>query len=298
MFRKKSGIMISVIIPTYRDDIRLNKCLRSLYEQTLDFSQFEVVVVNNFPEDVIKIRERDLFGLNFRIISESLPGSYAARNRGIKEAKGEILAFTDSDCLPDNNWLKYAKTLFENDRNYEIGILTGPVSLFYKNPKKLSAAEIYEKYTAFHTESYAKDGHAVTANWFSYHSVIREFGGFNPKLKSNGDSELSGKISQKYKVVYSPEVLVHHPARLESNELVQKYKRRIGGTYSRMYEGKNLKFTGYIISFMIKRYRFALKKILTVSPKESLSILAVCIKINIGAISEFFNLIVGGVTKR
>jgi glycosyltransferase involved in cell wall biosynthesis len=290
--------MISVIIPTYKDDIRLNKCLKSLYEQTLDFSQFEVIVVNNFPEEMIKIKERGLFGLNFRFISEVLPGSYAARNRGIKEAMGDILAFTDSDCLPDKNWLKNAKKFFEKDKTHEIGILTGPVSLFYKDPKKLSPAEIYEKYTAFHTESYAKDGHAVTANWFSYHAVIREFGGFNTKLKSNGDSELSGQISKKYKVVYSSEINVHHPARYHSKELVQKYKRRIGGTYSRMYEGKHLKFAGYIFSFMIRRYRFALKKIFTVPTEESLPILWICHIINMGAFKEFFHLIGGGESKR
>ena len=290
--------MISVIIPTYRDDERLNKCLQALTNQTLERFEFEVIVVNNCPKESLDINFDYLNDLNLKVFSELSPGSYAARNKGIKESKGEILAFTDSDCIPNPDWLKNAKAFFYKNKEVLVGILTGPVKLFYKNSENLSPTEIYEKYTAFPTEAYAKDGFAITANWFSYKSVIQEFGGFNDILKSNGDSELSGKISQKYEIVYLSNLIVNHPARYEIDELIQKYKRRLGGTYQRMCKEKKIKFGLYILNFIYRRYRFAVKKIFTVSPKESWAIIKVCNAVNFGALREFISLIYGGDTKR
>ncbi|SNS23760.1 Glycosyltransferase involved in cell wall bisynthesis [Belliella buryatensis] len=290
--------MISVIIPTYKDDERLSKCLQALENQTLGKSEFEVIIVNNCPSESLDIDFTKIKTLNVRCFSEAIPGSYAARNKGILESKRDILAFTDSDCLPEPNWLKVAHSFLGSNSLQNTGILTGPVRLFYHDPKRLSPAEIYEKYTAFHTEAYAKQGFAVTANWVSYKSVIQKFGGFNAKLKSNGDSELSGIISKHHKIIYIPDLIVNHPARYKTEDLIQKYKRRIGGTYNRLYEGRNLNFAMYILNFIYRRYRFALKKLFMVSPKESIKLLYVCHVINMGAIKEYFSLIKGGDSKR
>ncbi|PSL01259.1 glycosyltransferase [Cecembia rubra] len=287
--------MISVIIPTFQDNERLNKCLQSLSSQSLEKSKFEVIVVNNYPSCEINVQ---VDGLNLIVTSEGQQGSYAARNKGIEKSKGEILAFTDADCLPDKNWLLKAKEFFDRDLKREIGVLTGPIPLFFKDPKKLSPSEIYEKYTAFKTEQYAKDGFAITANWFSRTSVIQEFGGFNSELRSNGDTDLSGKISGKYKVVFSPEVKVYHPARYQSKELVDKYRRVIGGTYTRRFKENKKGFRKYILDFFVRRYRFALKKIVTLSPNESFAILSICHEINKGALQEYFHLVGGGEPKR
>lgn len=288
---------ISVIIPYYQDYIRLNLLLEQLGKQNFDLHLFEVIVVNNDPSQNLDI-EAQYFPFDLNIIYESIPGSYSARNAGISHAKGYILAFTDSDCLPDLDWLENAWQLFSEDFEKEIGVLTGPVPLFYKDPDKLTDSEVYEKYTGFTTESYAKQGHAITANWFSYKSVLEEFGGFNADLKSNGDSELSDKISKKYKIVYFPVLEVMHPARFEIVQLVNKYKRLLGGTFTRRFYKNPKAFRIHVIQFIFKRYRFALKKFFTISPTESWAILKVCHAINLGAIKEYKSLIKGKQTKR
>lgn len=259
---------------------------------------FEVIVVNNDPDNHILGLDPNQYPYALKEIHEPIPGSYAARNKGIQESEGKVLAFIDSDCLPSNDWLAEAFDHFSKEENQWTGILTGPVPLFYKNSNSLSNAEVYEKYTGFTTEAYAKEGHAITANWFSPALVIKEFGGFNDKLKSNGDSELSGRIAEKYKIVYSPNLIVHHPARYLTAELVNKYKRLLGGAYTRRFQGKKAAFRIYLFKFLWARYRFAIKRLFTLSPKESLSILRVCHAINVGSIQEYFNLIKGGETKR
>jgi glycosyltransferase involved in cell wall biosynthesis len=289
---------ISIIIPYYKDLQNLKLLLAQLENQSFPFKQWEAIVVNNDPEIPLRLPDGFSVSYNLKILEEPIPGSYAARNKGIVNAKGEILAFTDSDCLPDRDWLKNAWNLFSQDFKKEIGILTGPVPLFFKNPKALSDAEVYEKYTGFTTEFYAKEGHAITANWFSYKSVVEEFGNFNAQLKSNGDSDLSGKISLAYQVVYRDDIKVLHPARYHNEELVNKYKRLLGGAFIRRFQGNQKEFRKHVLNFIWRRYRFALKKVFTISPKESFAILRVCHAINKGAIVEYYSLINGGETKR
>lgn len=291
-------MIISVVIPHYQDVERLLVLLESLQDQSLEKENWEVIVVNNDPELPLILPNNISSTYPLKILEEKKPGSYAARNKGIAEAKGEIIAFTDSDCQPDKDWLKNALEMFSQDYKKEIGILTGPVPLFFKNPTCLTDAEIYEKYTGFITAVYAKEGHAITANWFSNKSVLVEFGCFNEELKSNGDSELSGKINQEYTIVYKEDILVRHPARHQTSDLVNKYQRLLGGSYTRRFKGKNVVFRRFFIDFLIKRYRFALKKFFTVSLNESMAILRVCHAINRGAVNEYFNLIKGGETKR
>lgn len=291
-------MIISIVIPYYKDFERLLSLLESLEGQSLEKANWEVILVNNDPESPLVLLSDISNTYPLQILDEKMPGSYVARNTGIKEARGKIIVFTDSDCLPDRDWLKNALELFSQDFNNEIGILTGPIPLFFKEPQCLTDAEVYEKYTGFTTEAYAREGHAITANWFSYKSVLEEFGCFNAKLKSNGDSELSGKINQKYKIVYRENILVRHPARHLTSDLVNKYQRLLGGTYTRRYRGKKAAFRWFFLDFVLRRYRFAIKKIFTVSPKESMAILRVCHSINKGAVKEYFNLIKGGETKR
>lgn len=298
-YKKNLGkLIISVVIPHYQDVKRLLVLLKSLEGQSLEKENWEVIVVNNDPKLPLVLPMDFSINYPLQILEEKKPGSYAARNKGIASVKGQIIAFTDSDCLPDKDWFKNAMELFLNDFKKEIGILTGPVPLFFKNPNRLTDAEIYEKYTGFTTDLYAKEGHAITANWFSYKSVLEEFGCFNEELKSNGDSELSGKISKKYTIVYRENILVQHPARHLTSDLVNKYQRLLGGSYTRRFQGKNVGFRRFFLDFLIKRYRFALKKFFTVSLNESMAILRVCHSINKGAVKEYINLIKGGETKR
>jgi glycosyltransferase involved in cell wall biosynthesis len=270
--------------------------LKALDEQNFKSFPWEVIVVNNDPLEDVEFEE--IYSFPITVQNENKPGSYAARNKGVKSSTGKIIAFIDSDCIPNQDWLQVAYRCFELDFNKEIGVLTGPVPLFFKDPMRLTDAEVYEKYTGFTTKEYAKEGHAITANWFSYKQVIEEFGGFNDELKSNGDSDLSGRISQQYAVVYKDDLIVHHPARYQVSDLVSKYQRLIGGTYTRIYKNNAMGFRRFLLNFLFRRFRFALKKIFTIHPKESLSVLRVCYVISKGAIDEYFNLISGGETKR
>ncbi len=112
----KNMPFVSVIIPTYHDWERLGYvCTNALFKkQTYPKDHFEAIIINNAPED-----SSPEFNLpdNFKIISESKPGSYAARNKGVSVARGEIIAFTDSDCIPCPDWIEQGVKFFGERRS-------------------------------------------------------------------------------------------------------------------------------------------------------------------------------------
>ncbi len=292
------NIYFSVIIPAFKDNQRLKLCLEALINQKISVQNFEVILVNNDPNGEVEIDHILFEKLSLKVFNEKKPGSYAARNLGVKHAKAKILALTDSDCIPDSDWLQNAKKYFDADADGSLGVLAGDVPLFFKNPQKLTYAEVYEKYTGFDFRSYVKEGTCGAGNWFSYKSIMDEFGGFNSQLKSNGDTDLSSRISKKYKLIFAPDVIVRHPSRYHVSELVYKYRRLLGGTYHRKFENQPIRFLSHILNFSFRRLRFSIKKFFTVPLHESWAIFVVCVAITIGAWKEYFYLINGGETKR
>src|SRR5262245_61336705 len=114
---------VSVIIPVWNDSHRLKACLQALELQTYPRTLYEVIVVDNASDE-----PADRVASEFskaRTITEPTQGSYAARNKGISVAKGEILAFTDSDCVPALDWLE--KGVSNMTRVPRCGLLAGRV---------------------------------------------------------------------------------------------------------------------------------------------------------------------------
>jgi glycosyltransferase involved in cell wall biosynthesis len=230
-----SNPFVSIIIPTYRDWHRLSLCLKALDEQTYHQDYFEIIVVNNDPGDPTP--GGFYTNKNCTIISESKPGSYAARNAGIDIAKGEIIGFTDSDCIPDKNWILNAVSHFTN---YGVSRIGGSVTLFFKTSMP-TVSEVYDTIFSFPQKMYVEQwGWAVTANMFTLRSVVDHVGRFNQNAMSGGDQEW-GKLADLhgYKIVYDSNVRMKHPARDSLKELFKKSKRTSTGKAELDYnEGK------------------------------------------------------------
>jgi len=95
---------ISAIIPVYNDSIRLRTCLQALEEQTYPKGAYEVIVVDNGSDESIEpiVAEFNQAKASY----EPHPQSYAARNKGLSLARGGVIAFTDSDCIPAPDWIE------------------------------------------------------------------------------------------------------------------------------------------------------------------------------------------------
>ncbi len=95
---------ISVIVPFHNSQAWVEACIQGLLKQTYSEVSREYIFVDNNSMDGSAAIVRRYPAA--RLFSESKRGSYAARNRGLHEARGEIIAFTDSDCVPRPDWLE------------------------------------------------------------------------------------------------------------------------------------------------------------------------------------------------
>lgn len=217
---------VSVIIPVLDDAARLRHCLDALHRQSF-IDPFEILVVDNGSRDKPGVVVHDYPAV--RLLHEPRPGSYAARNRGVSDARGEILAFTDSDCLPATDWLERGVARIEQSvANVFVG---GSVELFPQDPGRPTAAELYEALHAFPQHTYvAALSFSVTANLLVRREVFEMVGEFDSTLASSGDREWGQRAhSAGVRPVFAEEVRVRHPSRRTLAALNRKASRRAIG---------------------------------------------------------------------
>jgi len=94
--------LISVVIPARNAWRDLIACLESLQRQTFSRSSFEIVVVDDGSRDA---PPDEIGDASIRLVRQEPRGAASARNRGVKESRGEVVVFIDADCVADENWL-------------------------------------------------------------------------------------------------------------------------------------------------------------------------------------------------
>jgi len=105
---------ISVIIPIYNGKNTIKKCLESVSNQT--FKDYEIIVVDSSNDNTPNIIKENFPNIKLiHLDNKTFPG--AARNIGIKQARGEIIAFTDADCIVNKDWLE---NIFEQQKIHDI----------------------------------------------------------------------------------------------------------------------------------------------------------------------------------
>lgn len=198
---------ISVVIPTWQRPRLLANCLHALSRQQFPEKDFEVIVITDGP-DTRTIQAG--IEVNMRNLScFSLPqkkGPAAARNEGWARANGMLIAFTDDDCIPDENWLVSLWNAYCGLNKPRAAAFTGRVWV----PLTETPTD-YEKNTA-HLET----ADFVTANCCCTREALAVTGGFDESftMAYREDSDLEFKLIREGIPIYHvPEAVVMHPVR-------------------------------------------------------------------------------------
>jgi len=219
----QGALLFSVIVPVYRDWERLAVCLDALEDQTLSADRFEVIIANNDPEGHCPLER---LPKNVRSVHQPKPGSYAARNAAVATASGRHLAFTDSDCVPERDWLENGLAALEANPGARV---TGAITVF-RQPGSSRYAFVYDLHTAFPQRSYVASGVCVTANLIVPRSVFDRIGPFDERL-SGGDILWNRRAHEAgTPIVYDDSVRVGHPARRNLGEIFKKRRRTAGSS--------------------------------------------------------------------
>jgi glycosyltransferase involved in cell wall biosynthesis len=214
---------VSVIVPVFHNYRYLWKCFSALDNQSYPDSLYEVIIVDDNREGE-RIDTMLTNFSHFHYFISDCRGSYAARNIGISSAQGQVLAFTDSDCIPAPDWIDKGVEALEKVPN--CGLVGGKIIFFFKNPSKPTVAELFDSITFLQQEHCIRDANfGVTANLFTFKKVFQHVGLFNPGLISGGDLEWGNRVANYgYNLYYAESVMVKHPTR---SSLRQMYKKVI-----------------------------------------------------------------------
>ncbi|WP_413452151.1 glycosyltransferase [Georgenia phoenicis] len=219
---------VSVVVPV-RDDPRLSACLDALARQSYPGELIEVVVADNGDDPAV--REVVAARPGVRYVAEPAGGSYTARNAAVLVSTGEVLAFTDSDCLPEEGWLEHAVRALTKGAD----IVAGRVAVYARDASRPHPVEAYELVHAFPQETYvARSGASVTANMCTTRAAFDAAGPFRSELYSGADVEWAQRANRLgLRTVYCADAVVHHPARDSYSALRTKLRRVIAGRHER-----------------------------------------------------------------
>ena len=129
-------VFVSVIIPVYNDPMRIAICLDALIEQTYSRDSYEIIVADNGSTDealcVVQDYSEKYPDLVRIVVENEIQSSYAARNKAVAKARGEIFAFTDSDCIPEPDWIALGVQTLEKQSAPSGG---GHIEFFFKDER-------------------------------------------------------------------------------------------------------------------------------------------------------------------
>jgi len=216
-----------VVIPVFDGERSVQATLDTLLCQTYPRELYEIIIVDNNSTD----ETPDLVGRYavqyphlIRLVYErEIQGAYAARNTGIRIAEGEILAFTDSDCLPCRDWIEKGCQSLQDSR---VSFAAGRIDMIFKEQRP-NIWEYLDAARKLNQRAYVeKAGFGATANLFVRRGLFDKYGLFRSDLQSGGDYEFGRRLTiGGEKLVYADRVIVRHPARDNFKAILNKSRR-------------------------------------------------------------------------
>jgi glycosyltransferase involved in cell wall biosynthesis len=219
----------SIVVPCFNSELYLRQCLAALFAQTFPRDRYEVILIDNNSTDRSVQIARDFPQLT--VLEEEIQSSYAARNRGVRQAKGEILAFTDSDCEVCPTWLEeMASSLAEPGTAMVLGGT--------RNARESLALRMVADYEAQKAEYVCTQRdkrlyYAYTNNMAVRREVFQQCGPFLP-IARGADVVFVSRVLESggtESVRYVREAQIRH---LEINR-ISDWRRKMS-TYGRSYE--------------------------------------------------------------
>mgnify|MGYP001568137199 CR=1 FL=1 len=209
---------VSVIVPVYNNQESIRKCVEALLGQDYPNNGYEVIVVDDGSADstagVVK-------AYPVKYIYQKNQGPAAARNRGAGEAKGDIILFTDSDCVPDGNWIS------EMVKPFKAPDVVAVKGAYKTNQRAVTARfaqiEFEERFNML-----KKAGSIDMVDTYSAgfrRGVFLEMKGFDTSfpVANNEDTELSYRMSRLgFRMVFNPNAIVYH---LSHPDTIKRYAR-------------------------------------------------------------------------
>ncbi|OGX08663.1 MAG: hypothetical protein A2Z88_10330 [Omnitrophica WOR_2 bacterium GWA2_47_8] len=229
----KKKPMVSAVVSVHNGAKTLDRTIESLVDQTFPKQDYEILIVDNASVDATKdiiMAWSSKSGGRVRYLYEGKMGLSQARNKGISEAKGDIICFTDDDCVAVTEWLQELVKVFTQ---YNTDAVLGKVTLATKIPQDVWLPDWFIKQRMAHVDhgeevKQIKEEDLVGANMSFKKDIFKKWGGFDSAedLRLNQDTEFSRRITKLGAVKYycpKAEIFHHYSiSRLNERKLLEQ----------------------------------------------------------------------------
>jgi len=206
---KKMLPFVSVVVITKNNVETIEECIVSLMNQTYPKENYEVIFVDgrsiDGTDEIVKKYLRTCKSL--KLFYEDYGTMGYARNLGVKESKGEIIAFTDGDAVLSQDWLERIVARFLDSALVAVGGLDIIVS-GSKSSKVINSWRRLRKMVGIKAIPHIK-----TVNFAIRRDALISCGGFDQRLSHLDESELLARLYAKTRtneILYDPEIVVYH----------------------------------------------------------------------------------------
>ena len=206
---------ISIVIPAYNEEASIEATLQAAQNQ--DYPDFEIIVVdNNCTDRTSEIAK----SMGVKVVSEKNKGTQWAREKGRKEATGEIIANLDADCLPESDWLKKGAKYFLTKEIVSVG---GPYDYYdarksYRVFSLFFQKNIYRLFN-FLMQKFNRGAVSIGGNVLFRSEALEKIGGYDTKILFYGDdTDTAKRISKQGRVIFDKDLVVKTSARRLKNE--------------------------------------------------------------------------------
>ncbi|MEX0676782.1 MAG: glycosyltransferase family A protein [Pirellulales bacterium] len=234
-------LLASVVIPTCNRPQAIERCLDALAEQTLPPGSFEVIVIDDGSQPALVLDpKRGEASFLLKVIHQNNTGPAGARQRGVTEARGEFLAFTDDDCLPTPTWLEKLVIALRENPETMIGGSTfnGLKKDFFAETSQLILEMVYEHFNSDPANSYFFASNNIALRRDRYLAG----GGFDPdfELPAAEDRDFCDRWRmQSRPLVWQKDALVEHQHAQNLSGFCHLYFRYGQGAF--LYQAKRKK---------------------------------------------------------
>ncbi|MEK6531947.1 MAG: glycosyltransferase [Deltaproteobacteria bacterium] len=233
-------VRYSIVVPAYNAGNTIKECLSALFRQTVEIKDYEVIVVDDGSIDSTGSVAR---GFPVKCIRQDNKGPASARNNGAMSAIGEIILFTDADCVPENNWIEEMTAPF---RDKGVCAVKGAYRTMQKGiVARFSQVEFEERFEKLKAAPSIDMVDTYSAGF--RREVFLGLNGFDEKfpVANNEDTELSYRMSSKgMKMVFNPNAVVahlNHPDSLKRYARIKFWRGYWRMVVYRRFPGKMLK---------------------------------------------------------
>ncbi len=214
---------VSIVVPVRNRPRDIEACVKSLLN--LEYPNFEIIIVDNFSDDDTRAVVRKY---PVSLVTEEKINQNSARNAGIKGAAGQIVAFTDSDCVVDKHWLTYLVAPYADQ---DIGGVGGRLVSY--SPQ--SFVETFLSLGIHHFPTPKKDliqkkdnkfmsGLVGAANVSYRRKVLEKLEGFDEQYEVLGDYDLCWRVQDSgYKLFFEPGAVVRHRHRSKIADMIKQF---------------------------------------------------------------------------